>query len=37
MQHAANLVGETFRQGEPGYEEARRATCRNARLPDRHP
>ncbi len=32
------LVGQvSFRRGEPGYEDARRATMWNARLPDRFP
>ncbi|MFV8753156.1 FAD-binding oxidoreductase [Nannocystaceae bacterium ST9] len=29
--------GRSFRRGEPGYEQARRATCWNARLADRYP
>jgi hypothetical protein len=29
--------GSTFERGEDGYEEARRATCWNARTPDRFP
>jgi FAD/FMN-containing dehydrogenase len=33
----ANFIGDTFRRGDPGYEAARRATCRNMRLPDRFP
>ena len=37
MQQTGNFIGETFRRGDPGYETARRATCRNARLPDRYP
>jgi FAD/FMN-containing dehydrogenase len=37
MQPRPNFVGETFRRGDSGYEAARRATCRNARLPDRYP
>jgi len=28
---------KTFRRGEPGYEEARRATMWNARVPERYP
>jgi len=34
---ASNFVGETFRRGDPGYDAARRATCRNRYLPDRYP
>ena len=37
MQQAGNFVGKAFRRGDPGYEAARRATCRNARLPNRYP
>ncbi len=37
MQHAATFAGEMFRRSDPGYEQARRAACRNARLPDRYP
>jgi FAD/FMN-containing dehydrogenase len=37
MQHGANFIGEAFRRGALGYEAARRATCRNERLPDRYP
>jgi hypothetical protein len=29
--------GEVIRRGHPGYEQARRATCRNRHLPDRYP
>ena len=28
---------ESFRREDAGYEAARRATCRNAHLPDRYP
>ncbi len=34
---AAGLDGSVFRQGEDGYEDARRATVRNARTPERFP
>ena len=37
MHDVANLAGETFRRGDLGYEAARRASCRNARLPGRYP
>ena len=37
MQQAGNFIGEAFRRGDSGYETARRASCRNARLPDRYP
>jgi FAD/FMN-containing dehydrogenase len=37
MQEGANFIGEVFRRSEAGYEAARRATCRNERLPDRYP
>ena len=37
MQQGANFIGEVFRRSEAGYEAARRATCRNERLPDRYP
>jgi len=33
----SHLSGATFRRGEPGYEEARRATVWNARTPPRYP
>ena len=33
----AALDGQAYALGEPGYEEARRATVWNARLPDRYP
>jgi FAD/FMN-containing dehydrogenase len=28
---------DVIRRGDPGYEEARQATCRNRHLPDRYP
>ena len=37
MTHAKKTHGRTFRRGEPGYEEARRASMWNARVPDRYP
>jgi FAD/FMN-containing dehydrogenase len=37
MQPPVNFVGEVFRRGDSSYEAARRATCRNQRLPDRYP
>jgi len=37
MLHGANFIGEVSRRSETGYEAARRATCRNERLPDRYP
>jgi FAD/FMN-containing dehydrogenase len=37
MQDRPNFVGATYRRGDSGYEPARRATCRNMRLPDRYP
>jgi FAD/FMN-containing dehydrogenase len=30
-------VAHEFQRGEDGYEDARRATCWNARAPDRYP
>ncbi len=35
MEHG--FEGAAFRRGEPGYEEARRASCWNARTPERFP
>jgi FAD/FMN-containing dehydrogenase len=37
MTQAKKTVGRTFRRGEEGYEEARRATAWNQRLADRFP
>jgi FAD/FMN-containing dehydrogenase len=37
MQQGASFIGGVFRRNEAGYETARRATCRNQRLPDRYP
>jgi hypothetical protein len=37
MQQTANFIGEVFRRGDAGYEAARRATCRNTRLPNHYP
>jgi len=34
---APDLAGKAFRRSDPGYEAARRASCRNMRLPDRFP
>lgn len=37
MSAATTMRGSSFRRGEPGYEEARRATMWNTRVPDRYP
>jgi FAD/FMN-containing dehydrogenase len=37
MQQPADFAGKAFRRGDPGYEVARRASCRNVNLPDRFP
>jgi FAD/FMN-containing dehydrogenase len=33
----ASLAGKSFLRGDPSYEEARRASCRNQRLLERYP